>query len=311
MEVHQSDIQALADCPLKYEFRRRRSTRTPRLAPVMGTAFHAGLEYHYRARMDETAWTIDDSENMAAATLETELHDTDEELDDHAMTLSAETALKEAVILTEGEATDLVTGRIADYFEQERSWVDNRGCTVLAVEESFSFPIPIRPEHSVGGRWDMIIKGANEPNDISVVDWKTVRSFTKNTKWGPKQTVQPSLYIWAAQMWAAQTLDIDPQNNYLDWIADVAYWYESGPRTARPGVVFDLFTEERTDYQLKKALEHAAIAGDYIEGGGPFLPNPASNLCTPTWCDFWKTCGWGGDLQATETPTEIGSNDKF
>jgi hypothetical protein len=245
---------------------------------AIGTAYHAALEYAYEARIRTGVMpTVDMPRIVAYERLQASI---DMEPSHDSERTKQPGQFKWTSDIQDFEAATRILDVMLDAYwnDPDGIWPDT--WEVLAVEQGFS--IPLWSGHTANGSIDLVLRGPS--GEIVGEDHKTAG---KN-KW--------------------------PYNKHHARKQNQAPWYVMALQHLYPGVpgyrfFFDIMTHkgvfERRETTVsadhigavqQKALQVVTLY-EGMRGAGLDLPaNPASNLCSPAYCDFWNDCPYGAAL---------------
>jgi len=232
---------------------------------ALGTGYHAGLDHLYTCRLNGLAYIKEDVLAAGAASFVETLRWTDQfnwKVNDR--------------IWTYGEVQELIESMLLAYLDQGCQWPDEY--RVVAVEQPFTLDwIEGWKRH---GTIDLLLQNLNT-GWYYLVDHKT-----STKRWSAKKSTA------AASSQAAWYLDV-----YREILGthEVSFVYDVMTHAGR----FDRIPAHRTEPQIALTKVRAIQVADLIERNGPFLPNPSSNLCSETYCDFYQECPYGQTLNAS------------
>ena len=243
---------------------------------VLGTAYHAGAAYAYRHHDDPFV----DKDAMRQ-----------EVIDAFAAELST-AAERNMVIAWDKFGSE--SGALQKAIDLANIYVDRHLLSyefyeVLGVETPFWWPI--------GGRWiahgtiDLIVRDRRDGTHW-IVDHKTAgRAWTKGKESARAQN-QPGWYLgWWPTMWAHM--------HNGEWpITQFAFHVMQYTGT------FDVKIAPRTQGEIQRAFDKAALLMNLIDNNGPYFPNQSHFLCDPRWCDHFSRCSFGAGMSDT-TPVVI------
>ena len=256
-------------------------------ATLAGTAYHAALELHERARIIQARGG--DVELPSLATLEAVAEHTVHEGADaipgevwHEHGTDVEhTAVKAAVAVNHWWATPYDGGdlslrdRLLDYrpilaepyFRVQTEWSD-------------------RPIH---GYIDWVGYDP-ETGQWVVVDHKSANTFGRWPRDGAGHEVEAAVYVTGAMKAAGIPVAEMSTNVRMEWHVARS---QPGSNSRFEGARLVTRTVDRYDIQLLQ--DHITIADRTVDEGG-FRTNTAWNLCSKKWCPFWRGCQVTGEL---------------
>lgn len=265
MRLRQSTLGDADACLRRMQYSIERDVYSAGSVRAVGTGYHAGLATHYQYRMAgiEPA-TMDEIVNSACLAFDQEVEKADEFLWDKEFpdTQSAHEAIERMVNV---------------YFEDEHQWPST--WRVRAIEQPFELPLD---PHTISSHGiDLVLE--DEVGYIVGVDHKTGGKMWPEAKSSPRKSNQAALYTWALRR-------LYPGATGYRFVFDImTYAGNFARRISDPG-------PEHEAAVLVKARQLASLY-EGMRGNGLDLPaNPASNLCSPKWCDHWDFCPHGAVL---------------
>lgn len=265
MRIRQSTLGAFDKCPrgMQYALETPQDVYYSGIIRAIGTAYHAALELGYKAIMDGQAWpSLDDQLAAARASLEHEVERAGEHFiwtDKYPDTISGYV---------------VVRGMLENY--QEHSWA-HTDWEVLGVE--WNFRLPFYGEHERSGQMDLVLR---DPDSgwIFGVDHKTADKSWPDKKSTPRANNQGPFYTGVLK-------EVYPDAPGWGFVFDVMTYRGRFHRY----VTYP--TEQHVQLVTDKALSVIAMYTGMRSAGMDLPANPASNLCSPQYCDFYDICPHG------------------
>lgn len=264
---HQSTVGTILDCARQYALTYVAQVQTPQPEwAAIGTAYHYAVEQHELARM----------EGRPEMT-ETEVLD------------AGLTSYREQGGDAAGE-TDLAAA-VHHFFHSTDT---EMGCTIrehllsltpVALETYFRLPL-VDGTMPVAGTFDGLYKTRDGRHIL--IDHKTAASFSNWTRTGDGHRTQASFYS------AALTVSEDfPEITELPEVRYLVVRKTKGKTKSFDGARIVSVQPDLTDVQVLG--DRIRQAHSLVEAG-EYLPNPAWNLCSRTWCPFYDRCQGTGEL---------------
>ena len=224
-------------------------------ARIVGTAYHAGLQAFYDARIDG------------------------EVLPYGAVSAAAQKVFSDEVDRFPNAvwATDIAQARLRVDSMLEAYLGPDGGVwpaeyEVVGTEQEWF--LPLCPGWVIKGSIDLVLLG---PNGVVLDDHKTAGKPWQKTKHDPRKHVQPPTYWWA--WW---TLFGKPPAAFTYSIMTYAGKFE------RRWLVV---SEAQIAALLRKAVAMTSVLDSVPLNNLP--TNPSSNLCSELYCDYWHRCPAG------------------
>lgn len=247
---------------------------------ALGTGYHAGLDVHYTAQIENpnTRVPIQDIKIAAFHAFAMEVEKAGDTFD---WEYQAQTSRQPQVILDYDSACDMIEGALDRYFRESRYWPMTQ-YKVLGVEQPFLLPWPEVPGWHRAGSIDLILQDTHTGTGMIIgVDHKTAKKKWAKNKGTASNSPQAAFYVRAIrEMYDAP---------------EVAFVYDV--------MGFDGTFERRPAYRSDQVVEvthqKMAMLAELIDKGGPFPPSPDSFLCSKSYCDYWDECPFGATLNLT------------
>lgn len=255
------------DCLRAMQYSIEDPTYRSGIVRAVGTAYHAGLEGHYRARMDQLERTtfIHDAQVDALASLNGEI----ERAGEH---FTWDEKFPDA-----RAAQDSVCDMLEHYFHDGREWPAD--WTVLGVE--LSFELPWWGEHTAIGTTDLVLQAPN--GWVVGVDHKTGAKAWPKDKEHPRKNHQACWYTGALKR-------LFPDAPGWHYVFDVMTYKGGWQRLP------SYPTDEHIQAANDKAMSVLALYAGMRNNGMELPTNPSSTLCSERYCDFFSTCPSGSAL---------------
>jgi hypothetical protein len=278
--VRQSLLGSVDKCLRSAQF----SIETPPMVPSgsiqrsLGTGYHAAMERFYKFRM-ETEYTEPFNWEIATAVfVETALTCMHDDIDSVAR---AGGSFKWSKEITDVDMADTkLAHMVRSYFEGDHYWPAE--FEVVGVEHSFTFADEIMgmPMH---GTMDLVLR---DPSGyIVIVDHKTCARMWDQSKHKPRKQNQPGFYVHAARkLW--------PDAAGYRFVYDIcSYKGDFERRISDPSPAHE--------HAVMEKAEQFIVLYKGLRANGMDLPvNPSSNLCSPSFCDYWSICPQGAALDS-------------
>lgn len=271
MRIRQSHLGAFDKCPrsLQYDLEAPPDQYHSGIVRAVGTAYHAGLEYLYLKRVQSgpVRATLADIQDMATSALNDEIE------------RAGNAFLWDDKFPTFEDARLAVSSMLAAYVNGGHAWPED--WEVLGVEERFELPGAVAGLHDLSGTIDLILQ---DPNGFVVgVDHKTCGRMWDQYKHLPRKQNQAPLYVAALR-------ELYPEAPGHRFVFDVmSYKGKFERRICDPD-------DRHVDAVLAKALQVATVVDGCRKAGVDLPANPASNLCSPKYCDWFDVCPHGEAL---------------
>jgi hypothetical protein len=288
----QSTLDKADNCLLSFQYTIEDDTYFDGIVRAVGTAYHAGLEQHYK-----WADIVDDppvlretlevaTENLTGAIARGEERGTfawDEKFPD------------------EGAARAAVSGMLTHYFTVELEdgpipW-PAEDWEVLGVEVPWEFehPAPLGDALTLTSRGIDLVLRHRVTDWIVGVDHKTTGRGWDAHKHDPRKKAQGPLYVWAMQ-------HLYPDAPGYKFVYDIMSYptKRAGKNGPAGWCNFDRREADPQPEHIEAALARVAKAAwlyEKVRGAGMDLPpNPTSTLCSERYCDYFSICPFGKAL---------------
>jgi hypothetical protein len=271
MRIRQSYLGQADKClrSLQYELEAPPDQYRSGIIRAIGTAYHAGLEYYYLVRQKGPEYQFDcweaaleECEIFAEAALQGELE------------RAGAAFIWDDKFLTVDAARDAVFAMLKAY--QGHAWPTD--WTVLGVEHRFELEFD---PHVKTGTIDLVLQAPD--GGIVGVDHKTCNRMWDQYKHLPRKNNQGPFYTGALR-------ELYPDAPYHRFAFDVMTYAGKFERRISDA------SDAHVQAVLNKAVQLATLV-EGMRGAGMDLPaNPASNLCSPKYCDWFDVCPHGSSL---------------
>lgn len=246
---------------------------------MMGTGYHAGLEFWYQALKNGEIVKIEEVLYAARKAMVEELTKAGENFD---WTYQVKTARQAERILTKDEAFTMVFDLLRTYIQEGYTWPAER-YVILEIELEFLIPMPDHPDWRRKGAIDLVLWD-RETKWIHIVDHKTAKKKWPKNKSQAHYTPQASFYVEAFH-------DLLTMGRYSDLeVAGVTFTYDVFSFNDSHFARIDAF---RTEGQRRATMQKAHMLIQLLDNGGPLIPSPDSFLCQEAYCDYWDDCDFG------------------
>jgi len=175
-------------------------------------------------------------------------------------------------------ATRILDVMLESYWNNpEAVWKQEDGWTVLATEQGFS--LPLWNGHTQNGSIDLVIQGPD--GEIVGEDHKTAgkNKWPYNKHHARKQNQAP----WYVDALSQLYPDAPGYRFFFDIMTHKGV-FERRETTVNP---------EHIEGVRTKALQVVTLYEGMRSAGLDLPANPASNLCSPDYCDHWDVCPYG------------------
>jgi hypothetical protein len=280
MRLTQSVLSTSGDCQLRAQYTLEPPAwvrRTAGSTRALGTAFHAALEHFYTERFaDPPLWVL-----VAGGT---RVFDRSCEIDLYDNT-PVEVFNWDAKVPDRETAISYLSAMLAEYLPH--AWPTD--WTVLAVEHNEWFDDPDVGENvqtKLG--CDLVLL---DPNDFVVaVDFKTAGKAWPEHKEHPRKNTQAPFYMRNLRR-------AFPGHAGYRFVFDIVTY--GGPRSAPK---FERRISDPTPLHEEAVRIRArnfvfAYETVHVKAGMDMPANPASNLCSPKFCDYFDGCPFGTALE--------------
>jgi hypothetical protein len=275
---HQSTVGTLLDvCARQYALTYVAQIPTPQPDwAKVGTAYHYGVEQHQQARINGAC--LDEAGTLAAALRN--YYDND---GDPALEAEVVAAVHHFFHTKDTELGVTIVEHLATL-------------TPVALETYFRLPL-VDGTMPVAGTFDGLYRDSDGRHIL--IDHKTAGSFNNWSRSGEGHRTQASFY--------AAALTVSPDFPDITELPEVRYLVvrkTAGKSKAFDGARIVSVQPDLTDIQV---LGNRIREAHSLVEAGEFLPNPASNLCSRTWCPFWDRCQGTGELAGSWPAVLTGS----
>ena len=264
---HQSTVGELLDvCARRYALTYLAQVPTVQQGwAIAGTAYHYGVEQHQQARID--GGSLDEAGTLAAALGNYYENDGDPALEAEVV----------AAVHHFFHTKDTELGvTIAEHLDT---------LTPVALEQYFRLPL-VDGTLPVAGTFDGLYRDSDGRHIL--IDHKTAGSFGNWARSGEGHRTQASFYSAA--------LTVSPDFPAITELPEVQYLVvrkKKGKTKGFDGARIVSVQPDLTDVQVLGGRIREAHS---LVEAGEFLPNPATNLCSQTWCPFYDRCQGTGEL---------------
>jgi hypothetical protein len=275
VKIRQSLLGSADSCLRKAQYSLESDVYYGGSVRAVGTAYHAGLEYYYLNRMkgpeydfDCAEQAIEECEVFAESALSAEIEKSGE-----GATFTWDPAFPDFEAARKA-AVDM----LKHYFMDGNAWPED--WEVLGVEVPFELDIPGGHTASSNGI-DLVLR--DPAGCIRGVDHKTANKMWPASKADARKNNQGALY-WGA---------------LRQLYPDAPGWFFTFDVMTYAGK-FQRFncdpTEAHFDAVVNKAVQLATLVEGMRKAAMDLPANPASNLCSAQYCDFWDVCPHGAAL---------------
>jgi hypothetical protein len=230
---HQSTIELIGNCSWKYFLTYVIGLPDPSgSAAQTGTAVHAAVEAHERARMEGREMSMEDMQSMVVEGL------------DPDQSTSAVSAVK-----------NWYSSTLKNGGESHRDWVSRM--TPISIEEYFNFPL-VEGAMPIGGTIDAIYLDLDAR--YHVVDLKTAKDMSRWKESGEGKRLQATMYSVSAQL-----------RFHLDYLPQVTYTVARSNRTgetARRITIQPDLEDVRVLGQKIREAQQVVNTEDYVKNPG-------------------------------------------
>lgn len=288
MRVRQSTLGEFDKCARSLQYSLESNVYHGGVVRAIGTAYHAGLEFAYNAKIG-TPTTLGSDTFPELVDIIGHAMDvftaTSKMAPSHASEFDkqAGTFLWDDKFPTEIEAFDAIDRMLRAYFmNPEAPWpADWR---ILATEQSFH--LPLWNGHTKDGSMDLVLV---DPNGWIVgEDHKTAGKKWPHDKHVARKGAQSPWYMSAL-------MELYPDAPGYRFFYDIMTY--GGPRSEpffeRREVTI---TAEHIAAVEAKALSVVTLVEGMRAAGVDLPGNPSSTLCNKKWCDHWSICPHGAAL---------------
>ena len=260
---------------------------------MMGTGYHAGLEFWYTALKNGEIVKIEEVLYAARKAMVHELNEAGERFD---WTYQVKTARQAERILTKDEAFNIVFDLLRAYIQEGYTWPQPR-YQIVDVEFEFLLPYPGKPEWRRKGAIDLVLFDL-ETGWYHLVDHKTAKKKWPKNKSQAHYTPQAAYYVDAWEDIVAHTVHNEGYEGGLpSYDPDkITFTYDVFSINDKHFARIDAY---RTPEQVRATMARATMLVDLLDNGGPLLPSPDSFLCQEAYCDYWDKCEFGKTLHET------------
>ena len=249
---------------------------------MMGTGYHAGLEFWYGALKNGEIVKVEQVLYAARQAMVKEISDAGKNFD---WTYQVKTARQAERILTKDEAFTMVFDLLRTYVQEGYTWPVER-YVILDIELEFLLPYPGFDEWRRKGAIDLVLWD-RETKWIHIVDHKTAKKKWPKNKSQAHYTPQAAYYTKAFE-------DLLAMGRYSDLeVAGITFTYDVFSFNDSHFARIDAY---RTPAQVAATMKRADMLVQLIENGGPLIPSPDSFLCQEAYCDYWDECEHGKTL---------------
>jgi RecB family exonuclease len=255
---HQSTLSTIHDCPRRWFLTYLCGLPDPSGdAALAGTAVHAAIEHFETVRRDGGPLpTMDDLVDLACSTITTDLH-----------------PMASAAVRHWWKAP------MKDGGDPHRLWLARMEPVLL--EPYFRVEL-VDGAMPVGGWMDAVYR--TDSGRYQIVDLKTTGSWSR---WGSGDGHRHQATMYAVALQLTDLLP-DPPDYLAPMMYTIAKTKTGGEQARRVAVEPDLTDVGVLGQRIRDA--EAAVAA------GEFPRNPASHLCSVTWCPHWQGCMVTGEL---------------
>jgi hypothetical protein len=260
---HQSTLDLIGNCSWRYYLTYVLGISDPGgEAAVTGTAVHAAVEAHEKARMrGDVTPSQDAMDELVTA-----------ELGDTPQAATARLAV-----------SHWWNGKSKDKGAPHREWVMTM--TPVAIEPYFRTPL-VDEAMPIGGWMDAVY--LEESGLYRIVDLKTANSMSRWKDDGSGKRHQATVYSVAAQLGAVLGEPLD----YLPEVTYAVVRTTKGAETSKRVTI-------RPDYVDIAVLGAKIREAQRVVNEEDYVKNPSWNLCSSTWCPHYDGCMVTGELSGT------------
>lgn len=284
MRVRQSTLSEADKCLRSLQYSLESNTYHGGVVRAIGTAYHAGLEFAYDARIATDSAVFPDLTDVIGHACDVFIA-TSKMAPSHASEFDkvAGNFLWDDKFPTEVEAMDAIDRMLRAYFlHPEAPWPSD--WTILACEQSFH--LPLWGGHTKDGSVDLVLR---DPNGFIVgEDHKTAGKKWPSNKHHARKGAQSPWYLSAL-------MELYPDAPGYRFFYDIMTY--GGPRSEpffeRREVTI---TPEHVEATEAKALSVVTLVEGMKNAGVDLPGNPGSTLCSPKWCDHFSYCPHGAQL---------------
>jgi hypothetical protein len=291
----QSTLDKADNCLLSFQYTIEDDTYFDGIVRAVGTAYHAGLEQFYGARIARAegrpSWDrpveLDEVIAVARDSIRNAVANADEFAWDEKFP-------------DEEAARACVSGMLTHYFTVELEdgpipWSAD-DWEVLGVEVPWELPhpAPLSDELLLTSRGIDLVLRHRESGWIVGVDHKTTGRGWDAHKHDPRKKAQGPLYVWAMQ-------NLYPDAPGYKFVYDImSYPTKKAGKNPAGWCNFDRREADPQPEHIEAALARVAKAAwlyEKVRGAGMDLPpNPTSTLCSERYCDYFSICPFGKAL---------------
>lgn len=263
---------------------------------AIGTGIHAAHESYYNHRKETgEVENLDLIPNWIRSAVEAFDHEIEKTGDSFGWQLQPKNTRQNQIILDYEGAVALLTKAVTYYYENACYWPAEY--EVVAAEWTFDHPWDEHPNWVLHGTLDLLLRHWHNRDQLTLVDHKNVLNKPYVNKFDANKSAQAAFYLHAVD---TVTPDSTSLRFVYDALAmDVDKFLNATNKKGEPDPVVPFWRMEapRTQEQIDVTLAKASMVADLIDSGGPYLPNPESNLCSAAYCDYWDRCKFGATLR--------------